>query len=417
MPDRFDRFTTSDSGVNRFDRAEQDMFIESWQEPLSLNRNVAHSNADQFLPGLEIYEVPASQAIEPMPPLGDALLADPYDSSVKLNLQITNVPEVSQPVKLEAALRHVNHAFEIGAQAVRPIEEWMATSNAVTDALVGLGPQLDNAVNYYANTPARKVIQDATDALGQISDAIDRSFSYPHTPEERAKASGELMPFADGIGTQGGSATFKVADAVATHVDRALMQSVRQSLEAIKRAPDLASDIKHGLYEFLKSKRLTSQQLEYAGVPRGFFDDIQREEAKDASFFAMSKLDDSAENVRRRKAHPDGNIPKSESIAEHVRFVESEEVFEKVCDEMAVSSRRTGREYCLIKRPDGRLEVLEGSPDRMIFFERIDESIAHTHLNRSFDLSKHDKDTLRALKQDSTVIIDAHTGEFKRVSL
>ena len=39
------------------------------------------------------------QAADPPPPLSDTLKQDPYDSPVKLNVQITNVPEVPQPVE------------------------------------------------------------------------------------------------------------------------------------------------------------------------------------------------------------------------------------------------------------------------------------------------------------------------------
>lgn len=253
--------------------------------------------------GPKVFERPANQAVEPMPPLSDSIKNARDASPVALCVQITNVPEVSEPVKLEDIPQHLNQAFEAGAQAVRPIEQWMATPNAVSDSLVSIGPALDNAVNYYANTPADQVVRDAQAALGMIGDALDRTFSFPQAPEERAKTAGEIMPFAfaDGIGTQGESATFKTADAVTTHVDRAVMQ-IEQSLEAIKKAPDLAADIKQGLYEFLKGKGLTAQEVEYAGIPRGFFDDIQRGAAKDDTFFAMSKAEEGDGIPKRSRA-------------------------------------------------------------------------------------------------------------------
>jgi hypothetical protein len=45
-----------------------------------------------------LHERPASQAIEPMPPILDSLKQSPHDSDTKLNIQITPVPEVSKPI-------------------------------------------------------------------------------------------------------------------------------------------------------------------------------------------------------------------------------------------------------------------------------------------------------------------------------
>lgn len=126
------------------------------------------------------------------------------------------------------------------------------------------------------------------------------------------------MPFVftDGLGTTGESATLKTADAVATQVDAAVMQTIEKSLDAIKAAPDLAADIKQGLYEFLKGQQLTVQQVEAAGIPRGFFDDIPRGAAKDDTFFAMSTADNFGANKLegeinlRHKAGAGGDWPK-----------------------------------------------------------------------------------------------------------
>jgi len=129
-----------------------------------------------------------------MPALSPILSEGPYNSTVKLNVQITNVPEVSEGVKQEEALQHLNQVFEAGAEAVRPIKEWMATPNAVSDALVNIGPALDNAVNYYANTPTELVKQDTDALIDKAVDALDQTFVYAHTSQERAKVAGNLMP-------------------------------------------------------------------------------------------------------------------------------------------------------------------------------------------------------------------------------
>lgn len=255
--------------------------------------------------GPRVIEKAATQATEQIPPVPDSIKNAPDASPVVLNIQITNVPEVSKGVAPQQWLQHIDSTFAAGAQAVKPIEQWMATQNAVNDALLGIGPALDNAVNYYADTPVDQVVSDVQGLLSTAGDALDRTFSFAHTPKERAKTAGEIMPlvFTDGLGTTGESATLKTADAVATHVDAAVMQTIEKSLDAIKTAPDLAADIKQGLYEFLKGQELTAQQVEAAGIPRGFFDDIQRGAATDDTFFAMSKADDTRERMPRHAEH------------------------------------------------------------------------------------------------------------------
>ncbi len=142
----------------------------------------------------QVFEKPAKQAIEPMPALSSTVNEGPYNSTVKLNVQITNVPEVSEGVKPEEALEYLDQAFEAGAQAGKPVEQWMTTPNAVNDALVGIGPTLDNAINYFANNFSEKVYRDTQSILGRAGDSLDRTFAYPHSPTERAHIAGNLMP-------------------------------------------------------------------------------------------------------------------------------------------------------------------------------------------------------------------------------
>lgn len=161
-------------------------FIDSGKE----NRD----DTSTFAGKPKVHEHPAKQAVEPMPSLTPILSKGPYNSSVKLNVQITNVPEVSEGVKAEEVLQHLNQVFETGAQAVRPIKEWMATQNAVSDALIGIGPALDSSVSYYGNTPANQVARDARAALTTAGEALGSTLDHLLTPDERAKAAGTMMP-------------------------------------------------------------------------------------------------------------------------------------------------------------------------------------------------------------------------------
>lgn len=171
--------------------------VEQWQGISTLSKPdagmlIAQSTVDLQFGSLQIFELPARQAVEPMPPLGETIKR--YDSQVKLNVQITNVPEVSHGLNWQQWLQQIDGAFAAAAQTVKPVESYMAQPNAVTDSLVGIGPILDNAVNYYTNTPADLVVRNAQAALTQLGDVLDRTFSYSRAPEERAKTAGSIMP-------------------------------------------------------------------------------------------------------------------------------------------------------------------------------------------------------------------------------
>jgi hypothetical protein len=95
-------------------------------------------------------------------------------------------------------------------------------------------------------------------------------------------------------------ATLKAADTVATQVDAAVMQTIDQSMNAIKNAgPEVANGIRQGLYNYLKKQGLTGSELEAAGVPRGFFNDIEQTTGKGDNFFAMSKADEGERLIKK----------------------------------------------------------------------------------------------------------------------
>lgn len=142
----------------------------------------------------KIFEHPAKQGLEPIPPVSSVLNELPYGSTVKLNVQITNVPEVSESIKPQELLHYADVAFEAGAQAVKPVEKYMTQPNAVSDSLVGIGPVLDNTVNYYANTAAEQVGRDIKTALGFAGETLENALSHALMPEERAKVAGTVMP-------------------------------------------------------------------------------------------------------------------------------------------------------------------------------------------------------------------------------
>ncbi len=152
--------------------------------------------------GVTVYEHPATQAGEPIPPLSDALSIGPYDSPVKLNVQITQVPEVSQGVQNFDDLRKL--ATGVGHGLVHVGQEtlnYLATPGSVENSLLQIGSALDNAVNYYANAPPEQVLQDAQKALSYAGQALEDSVGHPLKPEQRGEYAGEAMPAFFSAGT------------------------------------------------------------------------------------------------------------------------------------------------------------------------------------------------------------------------
>lgn len=137
-------------------------------------------NDDAGVGGTKIYEYPAKQAVEPMPHVN---LGDPeFQSSIKLNVQITNVPEVSEGVKPEELLQYTDTMLQSGAQAVRQIERHMAEPNAINNDIA-------NMAAHFSQSP----YQLNNDVQALFSAAINQ-IDHPMTADERAKAAGELMP-------------------------------------------------------------------------------------------------------------------------------------------------------------------------------------------------------------------------------
>jgi hypothetical protein len=132
--------------------------------------------------GTKVYEKPAKQAVEPMPALAPVLSEGPYNSTVKLNVQITNVPEVSEGVKPEELLQYTDTMLQSGAQAVRQIERHMAEPNAINNDIGSIAAHLSQSP-YQLNNDAQALFNTAMDQIDQ-----------PMTLDERAKAAGNLMP-------------------------------------------------------------------------------------------------------------------------------------------------------------------------------------------------------------------------------
>ena len=128
--------------------------------------------------GKQVFEKPAKQAVEPMPALSPTVNDGPYNSTVKLNVQITNVPEVTEGIKPEEALQYTDTMLETGAQAVEHFVHHMAQANAVDDDIAKLKA-------HFSQSPYQ---------LNKDIQAILVSIDQPMNANERAEAAGNLLP-------------------------------------------------------------------------------------------------------------------------------------------------------------------------------------------------------------------------------
>lgn len=70
-------------------------------------------------------------------------------------------------------------------------------------------------------------------------------------------------------------------------VMKAIQQSLKASAEAAKTSPEVAMEMKQMLQNYLREKGLSVSEFEYAGVPKGYFDNITSKKKGD-NYFAMS---------------------------------------------------------------------------------------------------------------------------------
>jgi hypothetical protein len=184
--------------------SEPDMIaMEEHETPEAYNARVAQIQANRFgffdsekdnagagVAGkTKIHEHPAKQAVEPLPSLSPTMQQPPYESQVKANVQITNVPEVSEAVQLEVLGKYAETVLENAAAAVRQVENHLAQPNAINSDFQKIGQWLSDAPEHFAQSP-EQLNKDISAATSGAMDEIDK----PLTPDERAKMAGMLLP-------------------------------------------------------------------------------------------------------------------------------------------------------------------------------------------------------------------------------
>jgi hypothetical protein len=150
------------------------------------------------------------------------------DGKTYLQGHVSNVPEVSQGVQnlddVKALGTGIGHGLQRVAQETL---NYLATPGAVDNTLLQIGPALDNAVNYYANTPADQVAGDAQEALGYAGHALEETLGHPLKPEQRGEYAAAAMPiffvpgrggkmieFTEGSGIEVSTATGKAGESI-----------------------------------------------------------------------------------------------------------------------------------------------------------------------------------------------------------
>lgn len=137
----------------------------------------------------KIHEYPARQALEPLPGLSPTMQKEPFDSSVKANVQITNVPEVSEAVTGEVLGKYAEAVLENAAAAVHQIENHLAQPNAVNSDFLKLGQSAAEMPGHFAQSP-EQLNKDVQAIVNNTTAQIDK----PLDPEERAKMAGMMLP-------------------------------------------------------------------------------------------------------------------------------------------------------------------------------------------------------------------------------
>ena len=137
----------------------------------------------------KIHEHPAKQAVEPLPSLSPTMQQPPFDSSVKVNAQITNVPEVSEAVTDEVLGKYAETVLENAAAAVRQIENHLAQPSAINSDFQKIGQWLSEGPGHLAQSP-EQLNRDLSALATGAMEEIDKPLSV----DERARMAGMMLP-------------------------------------------------------------------------------------------------------------------------------------------------------------------------------------------------------------------------------
>lgn len=125
---------------------------------------------------------PALMSPTKIDPISPELTQGAYQSSVKLNIQISQIPEVPQPVSAQDALQYTSTVMAAGAAAVQQTEKHLTEPNAVNN-------DIKAALEHFSRSP-NQTNSDLTTAFAGLMERLDKAL----TPEQRAEMAGTILP-------------------------------------------------------------------------------------------------------------------------------------------------------------------------------------------------------------------------------
>ena len=143
----------------------------------------------------QVYKQEAGQAVQGLDPLSKPMTESAFQSSVKMQIQATQVPEVTQPVTAQGVLKYTSTVMEAGAQSVRQVEDHLAKPGAINRDLLDMALAGSKAPGYLSDTErVKKDFQSLLTGVAQKVDEVVQQIDKPMKPEDRAKMAGVLLP-------------------------------------------------------------------------------------------------------------------------------------------------------------------------------------------------------------------------------
>ena len=244
-------------------------------------------------------QVPLSQKLADFAKSAQARLLDPKGRQAYVQGMLDEITGVGEGLNI--AKEEVKEATKTAATKAwtalcdGSVANFMATPNAINEPLFRtIGSCLDtmardpNAVNNVLAVMGRE-LQSASDKYSKMS------------PHDRGVQDGKAMFFfinPEGS-TEGGELALKAADRLATHVDKKVFEGITIAMQSADKlaqtAPELAAQSRQMVREYMQQMKLSSQELQHAGVPSRYVEELKP--ASDNVFMMKKKSHDFVKNL------------------------------------------------------------------------------------------------------------------------